>query len=84
MAFLQAPPPMASSPEQDSFVDLSLDRKPAVQGVAMVSIYLLTKSPPLFSFKLGLDCLTFCVIFFLLGTQDQPFLCYVAENGKCG
>ncbi|KAJ6709033.1 PROTEIN TIME FOR COFFEE [Salix koriyanagi] len=32
---LMAPPPMASSPEQDSFVDLSLDRKPAVQGVAM-------------------------------------------------
>uniref|UniRef100_A0A6M2E9A5 Protein TIME FOR COFFEE n=1 Tax=Populus davidiana TaxID=266767 RepID=A0A6M2E9A5_9ROSI len=32
---LMAPPPMASSPEQDSFVDLSLDPKPAVQAVAM-------------------------------------------------
>jgi len=48
MAFQQAPPPMASSPEQDSFVDLSLDPKPAAQDVAMVSIYLLTNSPPLF------------------------------------
>ncbi|KAJ6953851.1 LOW QUALITY PROTEIN: hypothetical protein NC652_005553 [Populus alba x Populus x berolinensis] len=35
MAFQQAPPPMASSPEQDSFVDLSLDPKPAAQAVAM-------------------------------------------------
>ncbi|XP_011026165.1 PREDICTED: protein TIME FOR COFFEE-like [Populus euphratica] len=32
---LMAPPPMASSPEQDSFVDLSLDPKPAAQDVAM-------------------------------------------------
>ncbi|XP_034915016.1 protein TIME FOR COFFEE isoform X1 [Populus alba] len=32
---LMAPPPMASSPEQDSFVDLSLDPKPAAQAVAM-------------------------------------------------
>ncbi|KAJ6938795.1 protein TIME FORFFEE-like isoform X1 [Populus alba x Populus x berolinensis] len=32
---LMAPPPMSSSPEQDSFVDLSLDPKPAAQAVAM-------------------------------------------------
>ena len=73
MAFQQAPPPMASSPEQDSFVDLSMDPKPAAQAVAMVSIYLLNNSPPCFSLKLGFDCLTFCVILFYLELNTNHF-----------